>query len=91
MRTIYLSIVIIFVTTIIILATTLSTVGIKTKKFNNLISSKINQSNNHVNLKLETIRFKINIKEVSLFLETSNSIVSYRDAIIPTKSLKISM
>ena len=89
MRTIYLSIVIIFVTTIIILATTLSTVGIKTKKFNNLISSKINQSNNHVNLKLETIRFKINIKEVSLFLETSNSIVSYRDAIIPTKSLKI--
>ncbi len=89
MRKIYLSIVIIFVTTIIILATTLSTVGIKTKKFNNLISSKINQSNNHVNLKLETIRFKINIKEVSLFLETSNSIVSYRDAIIPTKSLKI--
>jgi hypothetical protein len=48
----------------------LSTIGIETKKFNSLVSNKINQTNNSINLQLNKIKFKIDIKEMSLFLET---------------------
>ena len=57
----------------------LSTIGIETNKFNNLISNKINQTNNNINLKLNSIKFKVDIEEFSLFLETKNPTVFYRD------------
>ena len=53
-------------------------------KFNNLISNKINQTNNNINLKLNSIKFKVDIEEFSLFLETKNPTVFYRDS-IPAK------
>ena len=46
----------------------LSTIGIETNRFNDLITKKINQSNNSFNLKLTTIKFKLDIKNISLFL-----------------------
>ena len=51
---------------------TLSTIGIETNRFNNLISKKINYVKNKINLKLTTVKFKLDIKEISLFLETNN-------------------
>ena len=53
------------------IATILFTIGIETKKFNKLISDKASQTKN-INLSLDTIKFKINLKELSLFLETQN-------------------
>ena len=50
----------------------LSTLGIETNKFNNLISKKINLVNNSLKLELITVKFKLDIKEISLFLETNN-------------------
>ena len=50
--TLALSILLILVSLIVIL----STIGIETNKFNNLISKKIKDSNNNINLKLKTIR-----------------------------------
>ncbi len=67
----------------------LSTVGIETDKFNKLISKKINESNNNINIKLNTIKFKLDIKEISLFLETNEPFINYRNAIIPAKNLKV--
>ena len=67
----------------------LSTVGFETKKFNNLISNRINKSNNNVKISLNSIKFKIDINEISLFLETSDSILNYRDAVIPAKNIKV--
>ena len=46
---------------LIILIAVLSTVGIETDKFNNLITEKTSQAKN-INLKLETIKCKINPK-----------------------------
>ena len=45
----------------------LSTTGIETNKFNKLITEKTSQVKN-INLKLETIKFRINPKDLSLFL-----------------------
>ena len=66
----------------------LSTVGIKTNKFNNLISSKVSQNNN-ISLELEKIKFKLNLKELNLFLETNKPKIKYRGIYIPVKNLKI--
>ena len=59
----------------------------KTKKFNNLIENKINKSNNFLQLKFNNINFKIDIKAISLFLET-NPVFTYRDVKIPAKQFK---
>ena len=69
--------------------TILSISGIETNRFNNFISQKINQSNNNFNLKLKTIRFKFDLKQISLFLETKNPIINYRDVAIPVNNIKV--
>ena len=69
----------------------LSTIGIETSKFNNFISKKINQANKNINLELYTIKFKLDIKEISLFLETQKPQINYRDIIIPAKNIRVYM
>ena len=66
----------------------LSTLGIETNKFNNLISKKINLVNNSLKLELITVKFKLDIKEISLFLETNNPKIDYKKISIPTKNIK---
>ena len=67
----------------------LSTIGVETIRFNNLISKKINEINTNIKLELNSIRFKLDVKEVSLFLETKNPLINYRDIIIPAKNIKV--
>ena len=76
-----------FILTVLIVL--LSTIGIETNRFNDLISKKINQSNENINIKLSDIEYKIDLKEVSLFLQTSDPKFFYRDTIIPVKKIKV--
>ena len=73
-----------FFTSIVILTTT----GIETNKFNKLITEKASQAKN-ININLKTIKFKINPKELSLFLETQNPEIIYRELIVPVKNIKV--
>ena len=57
--------------------------------FNNLISQKINSSNKNIKLNINTIKFKLDIKEISLFLETNNPQINYRKTSIPAKNIKV--
>ena len=41
--------------------------GIETKRFNNIISQKISENNNDIDLELDTINFKIDIKTLVYF------------------------
>ena len=66
----------------------LSTIGIETNKFNNLITERTSKEKN-INLKLETIKFKINPKKLSLFLETQNPEITYMDLLVPVSSIKV--
>ena len=75
----------IFVISLILI---LSTIGFETNKFNKLISNKVYQKNN-INLDLDTIKFKIDLKELSLFLETQNPTVSFKEIFIPVQNLKV--
>ena len=62
-----------------------STTGYETDKFNRIISEKINESNKKISLKLEKIKFKFDIKNLSLFLETNSPDLKYQNLTIPIK------
>ena len=66
----------------------ISTIGIETNKFNKLISGKASQAKK-INLELDTIKFKIDPKELSLFLETENPKIIYRDILVPVRNIKV--
>ena len=88
MKKIISIIILLFFLVSISLTIILSTIGLETNRFNNLISKKINQSNSNIELKLTTIKFKLDIKEISLFLETINPEINYRKTAIPAESIK---
>ena len=67
---------------------TLSTVGIETDKFNKIITEKINNSKK-IKLDLKTINFKLDIKQLSLFLEAKKSNINYNNFSILTKDIKV--
>ena len=67
----------------------LSTTGYETSKFNKLISEKINQNNEDILINLKKIKIKIDIKNVNLFLETSNPNLNYRNIDIPINNTKV--
>ena len=66
----------------------LSTIGLETNKFNKFISKKVSQTKN-IDLNLDTIKFKIDLKDLSLFLETQNPQIKYRDVYVPIQNVKL--
>ena len=87
MKKIITSLFLFLFTVFVILIISLSTFGIQTDKFNNLISNKASQSKN-IDLVLETIKFKIDPKKFSLFLETESPIITYRNISLPIQNIK---
>ena len=67
----------------------LSTSGYETHKFNEIISSKITKKNKYISLQFEKIKFKIDFKNISLFLETKNPKLNYQNVSIPIKNIKV--
>ena len=88
MKKVIYNFILLILITFISLTIILSTTGIKTKRFNNIIAKKINHFNNSINLKLTTIKFKLDLKELSLFLEAINPKIYYRNSVIPAKNIK---
>ena len=66
----------------------LSTRGVETNRFNKLITNKIAKSKN-IKLQLQSINFKLDLREFSLFIETQNPKINYDNKAIPTESIKV--
>ncbi len=88
MKKFLVSLILIIFIVLISLLIALSTLGIETKKFNQLISNKALKTKN-INLKLNSIKFKIDPRELSLFLETKNPEIVYRDVKLPAENAKV--
>jgi len=67
----------------------LSSTGYETEKFNKVISDKVNKIDNNISLQLEKIKFKFDLKDLSLFLETQNPKLVYHDVNLPIKNVKL--
>ncbi len=72
-----------------VLITILSTIGIETDRFNKSISDRAIASNKNISFKLEKIKFKFDLKDINLFLETENPELIYREIGIPIKNAKV--
>ena len=70
------------------LAIVLSTVGLETEKFNDLISEKIVKKNENISVKLKKIKFKFDVKNFDLFVETKNPKLIYKDSNISIENVK---
>ena len=68
----FLRIIFLLVITLIIFISYLNIFGIKTGKFNELIISKIVEQDNRINIELEDVYIKLNIKERSFSLNSRN-------------------
>jgi hypothetical protein len=88
MKKIFLNFLLLFFVILFLLIIVLSTSGIETNKFNNFITKKATQTKN-IYLDLDKIKFKIDIKEFSLFLETQTPEISYREIVIPVRNIKV--
>ena len=88
MKKIVLNLIFIVFFFLVIFFISLATVGIETNKFNKLISDKISKTRK-INLELFTIKFKLDPKELSLFLETKDPKIIYKGLSIPVQSIKV--
>jgi len=67
----------------------LSTVGIETSKFNNLIISEIEKRDPNAKIELDKIRIKFDIKKIQIYLSTYNPKITYEDIKIPITEINI--
>ncbi len=89
MKKLFFSIItIIFFLTFIIIGI-LSTTGYETARFNKLITEKIKENNKKFSLELNKIKFKFDLRNMSLFLETSKPNINYQNLKIPVESIKV--
>ena len=88
MRKLIISVFFILLSFFIILIVILSTKGVKTNKFNQLITNKVLETKN-IFLELDIIKFKLDPKKLSLFVETKNPKISYRDVLLPVEKIRV--
>ena len=88
MRKIFFTTSIILFFLLVSLIVVLSTIGFETDRFNKFISNKIAEKNKNISLKLKKIKFKFDIKDFDLFLETSNPRLIYKNSEIPVENVK---
>ena len=67
----------------------LSTFGFETNRFNEVISSKANENNRNISLKLKKVKFKFDIKNFNLFVETKNPQLTFKNLTIPISNIKV--
>ena len=67
----------------------LATIGFETDKFNNIISEKAEENNKNISLKLEKVKFKFDIKDFNLFVETTNPKLKYKNLLVPISKAKV--
>ncbi len=80
-----------FLTVVLILITTtiyLSSVGIKTNKFNNQIKNSILEINNKFNLKLSDVTYKLNLNNFSINITTKKSQLLIENSKIDINNIK---
>jgi hypothetical protein len=88
MKKLIYRIVISLVLTTILAITYLSTIGVKTEKFNDQIISKVKEINSNFDLKLNQVSVKLNLITLTIDLKTLGTDFSFKNKIIQLENLK---
>jgi hypothetical protein len=89
MQKIIYSLLLILFLLIILFTVYLSTVGIETSRFNNIIISEIKKKEPNVQLSLDKIKIKFDIKKIQIYLSTVNPYILYQNIKIPIKEINL--
>ena len=81
----YISISIFFV--LLLLLIYLSTIGIETNKFNTILEKKISSNINNVQVNLDKIKLKLNLKNLSFFVTTTKPKIHFYNNSIPIRKI----
>ena len=66
----------------------LSYFGVETKRFNQLIENQITKKNQEINLKLKSVKFVLNLNNLTVGLKSENPIIVFEDKKINLKRIK---
>ena len=89
MKKIFYSLIVILLLLLSTLAIIMTSIGIETDRFNNFIVKKVEKNNSSIKVKLKKIKFKLDIKNFDLFLETKKPKLVYKDLNIPIQNIKV--
>ena len=89
MQKIIYSFSLILISLIILFTAYLSTVGLETSKFNNLIINEIKKREPNVQLSLNKIKIKFDVKKIQIYLSTVNPLIIYQNIKIPIKEINL--
>jgi len=89
MKKFFYSFIFLFIFSLIFFIIYLSTAGLETSKFNNLIIKKVENKNLGIKLDLDKIRIKLDLRKIQLFLSTSDPKILYKSVKIPITKIKI--
>ena len=67
----------------------LSTIGLETSKFNNIIINKIKEKDTDIQISLDKIKIKFDLKKIQLYLSTIEPQITYREVKIPIKEINL--
>jgi len=67
----------------------LSSIGLKTSRFNNLIIKEIRDKDPNIQLELKKIKIKLDLKKIELYISTNNPKIIFQNTNIPITNIKI--
>ena len=87
-RAIY-SFFLVFITLIILMVIYLSTFGVETSKFNNIIIKEIKKKDSSIQISLNKIKVKFDLKKIQIYLSTVEPQIIYQNIKIPIKEINL--
>jgi len=67
----------------------LSTVGLETSKFNNVIINEVKKKDSSIRLSLNKIKIKLDLEKIQIYLSTFKPEIVYQDISLPITEIKI--
>jgi hypothetical protein len=74
---------------IVFLIIYLSTIGIETTKFNNLVINEIKKKDPNIKISLDKIKLKLDVKKVQIYISTVEPQIIYQNIKIPIKKINL--
>ena len=89
MQKILYSIFLISISLIVFFTIYLSSVGVETSKFNNIIINEIKKKDPSIQISLNKIKIKFDIKKIQIYLSTFEPQITYQGITIPIKEINL--
>ena len=67
----------------------LSTIGLNTSKFNNIVVNEVKKKNSEIQLSLDKIKIKLDLKKIQIYFSTLEPQIVYQNIKVPIKEINL--